>query len=81
MSLKSLDELTEDDFYDIACSQGWKSTWEYDRGQLEVERWELVQRGEEIIEWMTGGDEFDTRWVKVERLNKWLEENKFIKFS
>lgn len=81
MSQKSLDELTEDDFYNIACSQGWKDLWEHDRGQVEIDRSELIERGEDIIQWMVIGEPSDTQWVRKDNLNEWLEENNFIKFS
>jgi len=66
--LKNLSEITDEELYEISVIEGWKSLWENDRGQIEVDNDELIQRGYDIVTRQLG----DT-WINFERVNIYLK--------
>lgn len=68
--MKSLSEVTDQQCYEIAVLDGWKSLWEHDRGGADVPEEELIERGRDIIE-----GELETHWLNVKAINRYLTEH------
>jgi hypothetical protein len=66
--LKNLSEITDEELYEISVIEGWKSLWENDRGQIEVDDDELIQRGYDIVTRQLGD-----AWINFERVNIYLK--------
>ena len=67
--MKSLSEVTDQECYEIAVLEGWKSLWEGDRGGADVPEDELIERGRDIVDGEIGGN-----WVNYDRVNGYLTE-------
>jgi len=68
--MKSLSEVTDQQCYEIAVLEGWKSLWEEDRGGADVPEEELIQRGRDIVDTEIGGT-----WVNYDRVNGYLTKH------
>jgi hypothetical protein len=73
VKLKDLSEITDEELYEISIIEGWKSLWEDDRGQQEVSREELIQRGNDIVTKQIGNN-----WINFERVNIYLKSKGYV---
>lgn len=69
MNSKKLENVTDQECYEIAVLDGWKTVWEADRGGIgTVDEEELIGRGREIVNGEIGGG-----WINSDRINLYLK--------